>query len=240
MTKIAGRTLKIIKQNYLILILLVLDFSILLLHIFFGYNKYGFFNLDSERNLPTLYQGLKILIFGYLFFFIWLSMAKTLNRLGNLFAISVFSLFLYLGYDEVNQIHEGVPAYIERFLPNFHENVLKFTDSISYNGAIWIIYYIPIIILVGLPIMSFQIYYLIKKIKWKTLVGFVGIIFLFSIPLIEFLNTSSTLSGDEYNLWVSLEETVEMTSVSLLAYTYYFVFEKLAEEKLQTTNRLEK
>jgi hypothetical protein len=55
-----------------LLFLLVLDLTIIVLHLFWG-REIGFFNLDMEYNLPAYYSGLKLLIIGIISTVIYIS-----------------------------------------------------------------------------------------------------------------------------------------------------------------------
>ncbi|HOU75789.1 MAG TPA: hypothetical protein PK957_01540 [Candidatus Dojkabacteria bacterium] len=55
--------MKINKQQRIAILLLLVDFLMLLLHLVFG-KKYGLFNIDWERNVPTMYQAFKLIVVG--------------------------------------------------------------------------------------------------------------------------------------------------------------------------------
>jgi len=90
-------------KDKLIKIVLIIDLSLILLHIFLGQNN-DFFNLDLERNLPTFYSGLKLILIGFLALFFYL---KTKRKIWLVFS----SIFVFIGFDEMLEIHERLGNY---------------------------------------------------------------------------------------------------------------------------------
>ncbi len=93
-----------------LLLLLFLDFFVLLLGYVFG--DKAIFNLDIESNLPTIYQGVKIILVSFLTFDIFLF---TKNK-SKYFWLFLSVAFLFLGMDEIGQIHENLPTFLNEFL----------------------------------------------------------------------------------------------------------------------------
>lgn len=226
---------KDIYKNYIIIfILILLDLLMILLHFIFGLN-YSLFNVDVESNIPTIYQGFKLLSFGYLFIFIvYLIQEKTKAKI--IFWLSSAFMFIYLGLDEIGQIHENIPTYIAEISPKLDQRVMEFLKSINYNGSTWVFYYIPVIITIALPIFIFNTYYLFKNFR-KALIPYVfGIIFLFYVPIIEINNSNGLLTLDLYNISIIYEEFLEMIGISFIVFSYLIALN--GEKKLNSHNNI--
>ncbi len=128
---------KIIKNNWLLFLLLSLDAAVVCAH-FFLKNTYGFFNLDGEQNLNSTYSGLKLLGIAALAIVQFL----IVHRRGEKFStkalwLLVAASFLYLGTDEMIALHERVGFVVNNLLgvPN--------APGASFR---WMLYYAPFIL----------------------------------------------------------------------------------------------
>jgi hypothetical protein len=204
-----------------ILIILFADFLMIAMHIAWG-QKSVFFNLDQEANLPTLYQGAKILIFAML---IWLSVYNSnTKKLYKYFGLLIASSLFFLGLDELATIHENIHIYVSDLLPNLHNYVLSLAESLDYGGALWVIYYAPFVLIISI-IWALQIYIILKHQKQSVFMMVLGMLFIIAVPFVEMINTSSNFSSEIYDNWVVLEEGLEMIGVSLFAFGYYKVIQ---------------
>jgi hypothetical protein len=213
--------IKLIKKYNIspIFIILLMDFAMIAIHILWS-QKSTFFHLDFEANLPTVYQGSKILIFSML---IWMtvynsSVTNLTRKLGLIMASTLF----FLGIDELASIHENIDKYMADIFPYIHRYVLKLAEMMDYGGALWVIYYAPFIFIVAI-VWMIQLYIILQsqKVSIFTMIFGIGILLIVSVPFVEMINTSSNFIPVIYDRWVILEEGLEMVGVSLLAFGYY-------------------
>jgi hypothetical protein len=132
---------KIIKVT-LIGKLLVIDLGVTLLHLLFA-PEFSAFDLDVESNIPTVYQGLKLVIIGTIILTKgeWSKLPEDL-KLSVAFTAG---FLIFLGADEMALIHENVPVFTQQMFPWVHAFVLSFARAIGYIGSLWVIYAHPII-----------------------------------------------------------------------------------------------
>lgn len=204
---------KIQQQNKRIFFTLLLaDAVIVLLHILLG-RQYSFFHLDVEANLPTIYQSLKLLIFGLLFLSI--AVKSRVSREIRAFIGPLAIVFLFLGLDELLQIHENIYRVFE-LLPWIHPSkVVTLSMQLGYRSSLWILYYLPFIFIFvlwsGYWLRAFQT--MLKSNFW--IIG-LSISSLFVVLLAEILSSTGVYSESAYFWLITFEETAEMLFVSAL------------------------
>jgi hypothetical protein len=210
-----------IRKNKIVLILLIsiILLDIVLLSLSWNNYEYRLFNIDTESNLPTLYQGFKIisvalLLFGYFSF----ESQKDFKK--SLFLIPLIFSFTFLAVDEIGQIHEQLPYMFLEFLG---KNVDEVNMSILENGfqswATWLIFYIPIFFM-----FYGYLFFLIKKFfnDWKSIIWLpvLGSLFFLVVLYIEYIGTNIEIFSDEkYKYFTHLEEGAEKIGVS-----FFWVF----------------
>lgn len=214
-----------------LLIVLFLDFLVLLLAYFFG--EKSFFNLDIESNLPTLYQGLKIILISFISFDLFF-LTKGKNKYFWLFLSFVF---LFLGLDEVGQIHENIPTFLNEFFSKSSvQNPYDYVNQFGYQSTTWLPYYIPFIlaffVIVGIFLIRFF------KNNWKRASFFIlGVSFLVLSLFVEYVNTKPHIMFQEgYYTYVFWEEAFEIFGISFILYFAYLFFRESVEQlKLQNS-----
>jgi hypothetical protein len=179
------------------------------------------FNLDTENNIPTIYQTIKLLLLS---FFLYIFTKDFINQKTSLLkkiALYTFPLaFLFLALDEMGQIHENLKPQLVQIFP-FIDNIYVFARDLGYNSADWVLLYSPLILLFGF----IAIYYV--KTVYRTLtknmiiVLMISFLILFSVPFIELYNTSTGFDSLTKLLWLSYEELSEMIAISLLLVVFY-------------------
>lgn len=202
-----------------ILFFLLVDFLVLLLHCLFP--EKTFFNLDVESNLPTIYQGMKVLLVSFFAFYLFLSTDGKFKYFWIFFAF----VFLFLALDEVGQIHENLPTFFnELFIKEGQRNLQDVVSEFGYESTTWLPYYIiPFLIffvVVGVFLMKF-----IKK-NWKrAMLLMIGLIFLVLGLVIEFVSTKPNIMFKEgYGTLVFWEETFEILAISFILFFVYTYF----------------
>ena len=134
-------------------------------------------------------------------------------------------MLIYLGVDEMSSIHENLPERLNQLFPILESLAVDLANRFSYDGSIWVIYYMPLIILT-IPVFIFELIYIFKKIKWKILYILIGIFMLLSVPIVEIINTSSGFTLEIYTLWVALEEALEMLGITIFIGVCFMVYNK--------------
>jgi hypothetical protein len=236
-------------RKYLILLLfLVADIAIVALHLMFGSQNF-FLNLDHEQNLPTIYQGTKLIIVSMLAFttlYLNFGIRKDAKNAGSgkksglndLFIWGIFCLtFLFLAIDELSQFHETFTQRITSGEFTIVNDYLNFFKSLNFTSSTWLVIYIPLFI----PFLAYVLVFM--KTLWKenrrALVFLViGAIILFSVPVLEFIGTGTeSLRANRYSSLMILEETLEMVGVSFFLYFASLILLKESETLFKASQK---
>lgn len=205
-----------------LVVFLSLDLLILLLYLVFP--NFAFFNLDLESNLPTIYQGLKLILVGSTSCMV-LVLLYILGKdlLKNWFWIFWSLLFVFLGLDEIGEIHENISTYIKEI---FGKGVVEYEEvvvELGYSSTPWLLYYSLFFVIATVLVC---IYLRSSKSK-NNLFLIVGWIFFVSVLIVEYVNTKEGIMfNDGYVVLMCIEEMLEMIGASFLL---YFSFLKLFE-----------
>lgn len=192
-------------RKRVLIFLLSLDIILTILHVLFGRQNL-FFHLDIEHNLPTYYQGFKLIIFGIIFL-IWYFKQQSKEKM-TLFALPLSLGMILIGIDEVAEIHENIYRLFE-YVPFLHpERVIDATLDAGYRSSIWIIYYLPIIFAALIWLGYFLRHFQEKSTQVLKLL-ILSCFLVFIVFLMEILS-SSGMYGDETYFWmITVEETAE-------------------------------
>jgi hypothetical protein len=195
-------------KNYrpLFLTLIGLDLLAVLLHLIFS-QQTTFFHLDYERNLPTLYQSGKLILFGLIFFSFGLR--KKLSFELKTFVIPLSIFITFLGFDELLQIHENIYRIFELFDWFHPSRIVEASMRMGYRSSLWILYYLP-----GIFIFVFWSGYWLRYFQSRMKANFWIIAFsslcFFTVLITEILSSTGSYSVSSYFWLVTLEETAEM------------------------------
>jgi len=132
-------------------------------------------------------------------------------------------IFIYIGLDEIIMIHEDFPEYANHFFPGMAYNLKIWAESYGYEGAIWVLYAI-FLILFSVPFLIYELIHLIKNYKYNKLSSFMiflGTTLFLSVLFIEGYATTEKLSREEYNVMVLFEESFELLGASLLTFAFF-------------------
>ncbi len=181
----------------------LLDVLILFLHFFWG-RENVFFNLDNEKNLPTVYSGIKLLLIGLLATILAYKNISTKKFLWFLFAF----IFVYLSFDEVFELHEKTMD----FLRDGGYLILNWYDNHVFY---WTLIFLPLIF--G-TVVFFLVF--IRKLKEEILsskkyliIGFclfLGVIVLETVGGILYGKTSW------YFVLITVEESFEIFGATII------------------------
>jgi len=165
-------------------------------------DKFGFvrmFDLDMERNVPTLFSSLLFAISALLF---WLlgSDKDEEERLKRRYWYGLAGVFLFLSFDESAKIHENIGDYTERFI-----------EASGFLYYPWVISY-GILVLI-LAVLYFKFFWRMPR---KVMLSFfkAAAIFLTGAVGFELLGAyESSLHGTAsmlYSILYTIEESLEM------------------------------
>jgi hypothetical protein len=200
------------KHQRVFYLLLFIDLLIIALHLLFGREQF-FFNLDHERNLPATYQSLKLIIFG-LYFLFNINKANFSKKIKS-FILPISLFFIALGFDELLEIHENIYRIFEFFGWLRPEVVVDISLEVGYRSSLWIIYYLPIVLLYffwsGYWFQYFQTKF--KKSAWTISVTS---LLLLIIMITELLGSSGIYSEDIYFQLITIEEIAEILFATML------------------------
>lgn len=211
--------------NVLILFL-ILDILIIVLHLIFPGRS--LFNLDFESNLPTIYQGSKLVLISLLAIVILvLKYLRDSNVRKEWFWFFWVVMMFSLGIDEVAQIHENISIYMKELFgaAETYETTLI---GMGYFSTPWLKYYIALfVIATTLVILAFK--NLLKKYPKSMWLLIIGWIFFLGVPVVEYVNTLPHIMFQEgYGALVLLEEALEMFGATfLLAFTFEVLIGKI-------------
>ncbi len=205
--------IKIFNQTkHFFLWLICLDLLVLTLHLIFG-NFNHFFHLDFEQNLPTYYQSFKLIGFGMIFFIFSFSKSLTLNIKS--FVIPLSLVLVFLGLDELLQIHENIYRIFE-FFDLFHPSkIVEASMKMGYRSSLWILYYLPLIFIFVFW-SGYWLRYFQAKMKNNAWVLVISSLSLFTVILAEILSSTGSYNENAYFWLITVEETAEMLLSSTL------------------------
>ncbi len=203
--------IKILKSLLsLITLLLFANILGLISRFYFGHDElYGlvdFFDFNTEKNIPTFYSSITLIIASILLLLI----GSTHRRLNNPYVLWVIlsGIFLFLSIDEIASIHEqfNVPT----------------RDLFGTSGILYFAWVIPYII--GLCVFLILYVKFLFSLPKKIMVLFLtsGAIFIFGAVGLEMLGgMQAEFHGNRgllYSILYTWEELFEMIGVALFIY----------------------
>jgi hypothetical protein len=223
------------QKHKLLIIVIIFDFVIVLFHLILGHTHL-FFNLDSEQNLPTIYQGAKLIVISTLIFTHIYLLAYAKNKFDwkpTLIWLPFYAIFLFLGIDELSQFHESFTKRVVAVGSEPIDYYVSFFDRLGFNSATWLLIYIPMFLLfIGYIYLFLRA--LLKNYRKETIfLGLGAIMFLF-VPVLEYINTSGEFLGTaKYESLMILEETSEMIGATFFLYFSWAMLRKLPKSSNQ-------
>ncbi len=207
-------------KNGLFLIAIILFLAHISGKIFFdvGYDT-GLFNLDVEKNVPSVYSALLLASSGFLLILI----ATRTRKLKKRFAAHWLFLgivFIFLAADEFFAIHEALVEPIRESLN---------TSGLLYFA--WIIPYAIFIVILFLAYLKF-----LKSLPKDIFVKFItsGSLYIFGGIIIEsfggrYIESRSWQKDDVWFAMITFEEMLEIVGISLFLYTLLIYVQKHLE-----------
>lgn len=211
---------RIIKLLSCIAIILIIIHSIILFIYFtvgdedkFDYIR--MFDLDMERNVPTLFSSLLMFISAFLFY-VLSRYSQIKENSQRIFWLGLSIVFTFLAVDESTKIHEQ--------LGDFTENFVSATGYLHYP---WVLSYGILVFIMGIFYIRF-----FWRMERKVFVSFMLSAFIFLSGAIGFellgANESSLHSTDTilYSVYYTIEETLEMFGVIYLIHILLSLIKK--------------
>ncbi len=177
-----------------------------------GYESVKLFWIDTENNLPTLYQSLALGFAAALMFVLARVSPRLLPADRTRWRV-LASAFVFLALDEILRIHETVG------------------DTSSFHfGAAGLAIYVPVVVLLGLywiPLLR----RLDGRLRWMLLAA--AVLYVGGAGIIESVSQwHAGIAGKATPLYVALatmEETLEMAGIAVLVYGLLDQLGKLEE-----------
>ena len=219
---------KIIKfLSFVALALIIIHIIILCIYYYVGDpDKFDFvrmFDLDMERNVPTLFSSAILLISGFLFYLLS-KIPSEVKKGSRRYWLGLSFVFIFLAFDESAKIHEQLGDFTERFV-----------DASGYLHYPWVISYSILVLLLAAIYLRFFLK-MDKKVFW----AFIGAAVIFLSGAIGFeligANESSQHGTDTvlYSIYYTIEESLEMFGV---IYLIYILLGLLESKTLEFNNR---
>jgi len=225
---------KLITDYKFLITLIFFDLVIILLHFAFGY-QYRLFNLDVESNLPTVYQGIKLLILSNVLITVFLLFLKSkkIKQLEKVIFGLLTGAFIVLTIDELAQIHENISIFLEEIFPKQIDAYGEFyEDTFGFNSADWLIFYLPAF-LIFLGIIAISLKLLARILQKKLIIFLIGLAFTFSVPILELIDTSGRFDQSTVNSLVAVEESFEMFGISLILAALWYMYSNIRTRKVE-------
>lgn len=203
------------KSKNILLLSITIDVLLIVFHIIFSGNY--LFNLDAEFNIPTIYQGLKLISIGILALMIILKIySKKESLIKSWFWIFWSGMFLFLGIDEIGQVHENVSEFMKKLLGTGAVDYESSLVELGYSSTTWLPYY-AILFVIATAIVAFFVKKEYVKNKKNTKILIIGWLLLLAVIVVEYINTMTAIMFQQgYGSLVVLEESLEMFGASFL------------------------
>jgi len=173
------------------------------------------FDLDMERNVPTLFSSLILAMSAFCFYLLANNVSEIAQK-KRPYWLGLSGVFLFLSFDESAKIHENLGDYTEQFV-----------DASGYLHYPWVISYSILVLVLGALYIKF-----FWKMEKKVFLSFMLSAFIFLSGAIgfELLGAKeSSLNGTEsllYSIFYTIEESLEIFGVIYLLWILLTLLEK--------------
>ncbi len=171
------------------------------------------FDLDMERNVPTLFSSLLLAIAGFCFYLLSIDPQREKER-KYWFGLAL--VFVFLAFDESAKIHEQLGDFTENFV-----------DATGYLHYPWVISYSILVLVLGIIYLKF-FWKMPQKIFWSFMLA--AFIFLSGAIGFELLGANESsqhgTTSVMYSLFYTIEESLEMFGVIYLIHILLTLLEK--------------
>lgn len=168
------------------------------------------FNLNNERNIPTLYAGFQLICSSLLSLLVY-SIYKKKNIKQKHYWLTLSAIFFYMGLDEVAQIHERINNAFQGLFAN---------SQLHYVFWPWIVTYCVLALGTGLYFLRFL---LMLRPKTRNLFILAGSIYIMGALVLEFVGNEFFDGSDSLFIWttITIEEICELTGIAIFIYAVF-------------------
>lgn len=202
--------LSLTHKHKIIIAVLFFDILVLFLHLTFGHIS-SFFHLDFEHNLPTIYQSAKLIAAGTISTLVLWQMwiMSKVNKPALIFFGFFAAGFIFLGLDELGQLHEHIDFFVREVRPEYAETQLDLAESLGYYSSTWILYYTPIIV-ASIAYFIYGAKFVWDKIPARKTAYLLMLFFFAATIFFEFVSNQREVDPQLYQNYITYEETAEM------------------------------
>lgn len=174
------------------------------------------FDLDMERNIPTLFSSILLLISAFLFYLL----SKTAIDKKHRYWFGLSMVFVFLAFDESAKIHEKLGDFTEKFI-----------DASGYFYYPWFIGYGILVLLLGIVYIRF-----FWNMERNVFLSFMlaAILFLTGAIGFDILGAKeASMHGEDtilYCFYYTIEESLEMFGVIYLISILFKLLENTSIE----------
>jgi hypothetical protein len=237
MTNIFIQKLRNISKIKLVLgVFVFLDLLWIYLHFTHGQQTEAL-NIDLERNIPTFYQGFKLILVSCVIFAgMVLGYVKQGGAIKKLYAFLPYLLgFIYLAIDEVGMVHETLHISLQSLNNSFITGYENFFIALGFTSAKWLIYYLPALALAAVYFLWLAKHYYREERALFPIFALAVAMFLL-VPVVEFFNTTDSAYSGSFNYLntlVAIEEYLEMAGTTFfLAFNTYLLKKYITKTKV--------
>ncbi|KAA5548791.1 multidrug transporter [Adhaeribacter rhizoryzae] len=167
-----------------------------------------YFNFNNEANFPSFISAINLLAAAGLIFYIRRISENTASRNNKRFWFVLGCIFVFLCFDEATQIHEEIILTIRSRVP----------DLPGFLYYAWVIPYS--VLFLGVVVYCFR-FVLALPVKTRNLFFLAGFLFVsgaIGCELIEGYIEKFYGRNLVYNLFTTIEESLEMVSIVIFIY----------------------
>lgn len=154
-------------------------------------------------------------MFGGIFFTI--SFTGFVKREIKSFIIPLALVLIYLGFDELLQIHENIYRVFELFNSLHPSKVVEASMKLGYRSSLWILYYLPFI-LAFVFWCGYWLHHFQSKMKSNAWILAISSLSLLAVLTAEIFSSTGLFSESSYYWFITVEETAEMFFGSTLIF----------------------
>ncbi len=220
-------------MHTMVWVLLLLDVAVICLHIFLRH-KLGFFDLDKEGNLASLYSGFKLWFAGTIAILYAMILYRLSRKRRMIFLWALLGGgLLYIGLDDMFVLHE-------RF--GFVMNNILGTGGFYGESFNWLFYFAPLV-LAALYIFWHVIRSLWKESRAVALWLLAGIGLWVAAIGSEFLGRSmimdTVVNVPLYHSLIVIEESLEFVGATFITFAVFIATKTLMRRVVTVAERVD-
>ncbi|WP_210463021.1 hypothetical protein [Rufibacter roseolus] len=182
----------------------------------FQYYVTGMFAMDGERNIPTYFSAINLLVSAILLFTISRHVKNSAKPRHHRKWYLMGCMFAWLSADELFSLHELLVKPTRGFLKQSLQQ-----DNLGYLNFAWFVPYLLFFMLVGLYLVKF-----VLSLPRTTLLRFIGAGAIFIAGAVgmemiggDFMADKGSRISLVYKMFTSVEEVLEMLGIIFFIYS---------------------